>query len=523
MSTISSSSVDGLVSGLQTSSIISSLIAVDSATQTRLKSSVSSTQLKITAYQSVSSKMLAVQEAATKLQAATAWTPTKATSSDKSVAVSTTEAASAGSVSFSVTGVAAGRTVTSAIFNSKAADKGAELTSALGGSPLDVVRSDGKFVTITPSSGDLEAVAKAVNDAADLGIKAVAIRVGDGQYRLQITSTKTGASEGDFKIVPSVGGNASTGRDGKLREVGFDAQDFADLNVQDVTRTGGTGYTASSSKDASILLATGDPMTSPTNTFSDIIAGLSFTVSAESPFKADAPTEREKATVSVAPNSAAVAASMKALVDAANAALDDVALQSRAASVSADGSVTGGGTLRGDPALRSLRSQIIEAVTGNITATGINTSAASFGVESTRDGKLVFKEGSFLAAYEKDPTGLKDLVAKRSTTVVDGKTVVADDGKDGIATRLRNVVDQAIGRKEDTAIGLKALDGTITQIITNQNISIADLKNRIADWDVKLKDKQAYYQKYYGALEVQLGKLQSQSSWLAGQLSNLGS
>ncbi len=47
------------------------------------------------------------------------------------------------------------------------------------------------------------------------------------------------------------------------------------------------------------------------------------------------------------------------------------------------------------------------------------------------------------------------------------------------------------------------------------------MNDDIADWDVRLEQRRTSLERQYGALEVALGKLQSQSSWLAGQISSL--
>ncbi|PPK94500.1 flagellar hook-associated protein 2 [Kineococcus xinjiangensis] len=490
MSSISSSAVDGLVSGLNTSGIITSLIAADAAPQTRMKSSVSAAQLKVTAFQSINTKILAMQDAAAKLQDATSWNPTKATSSHASVAVSAGSGAAVGSVNVTVTGIAKGKTTTSGVHEPGVTS----LSTVLGGSPLDVMRSDGKFVTITPSSGTLTDVADAINRAEDLGIKAVAIRVGENKYRLQITSTRTGTDVGEFKIAAH-GGVVSNGRDGLTRS------DYA--SVTDVSA--GNGYTSTAATNASINTGTGDPdFTSKTNTFANIMTGLSLTVSevTASPVK-----------ISVTQDSAAVASAMEGLVTAANAVLSDIALQTRAGTPNANGSFTGGGSLRGDSGLRSLQGQIINAVTSAITATGTATSAVTIGVQSTRDGKITFDKAKFLSAYEANPTGVKNLVATKSVAV-------PADGKDGLATRLQMLGEVSTGKNSTTGVQ-DPTRGTLTAAISGQNNSISDLTKRIADWDVRLEQKKAQYQKYYGAMEVSLGKLKSQSSWLAGQLASL--
>ncbi|MCI3925449.1 flagellar filament capping protein FliD [Paenibacillus sp. TRM 82003] len=401
-----------------------------------------------------------------------------------------------------VTGLASARSVASPMFTP--ANGTVDPTAAPLSYPLDVVRSDGSYVTLQPSSGTLSEVVDAINEAEGFGIKAVAIRVGadasgNPSYRLQITSAGTG-TENDFRLVPRGSGPVGTASDPqKLSGSGADGKftpaDYAALDeVADLTQLSAAG-------NATIQLGDGtDPIsiTSSTNTFADVMPGVSLTVSAET---------TTAATVTVGRDSNAVASAVQSLVDAANAALKDITLQSRAGSVGSDGKVTGGGTLRGDSTMRALKSQVLSAVTSAVGG----TSAATFGLQSTRDGELTFDKTKFLEAYAKDPAGVQALVSTKATDPAAASK--------GVVERLREVTVGAIGDLKLSS----AATGTLTSVIDGQNSSIKDLTSRIADWDTRLAAKKERYQKYYGALETALGKLQSQSTWLAGQLGSLPS
>ena len=49
-----------------------------------------------------------------------------------------------------------------------------------------------------------------------------------------------------------------------------------------------------------------------------------------------------------------------------------------------------------------------------------------------------------------------------------------------------------------------------------------DLARQIADWDVRLAQRQETLKKQYTDLETALSQLKSQSSWLTEQLAQLG-
>ena len=108
---MSSMSLDGLVSGLSTSSLIQQLMQVEAAPQTALRTKVTSQQKTITAYQSVNTKMSGLLSAAKALGSTDTWTSMKATSSSDAVAVSAKPGASSGSLTFKVDKLAATQTV----------------------------------------------------------------------------------------------------------------------------------------------------------------------------------------------------------------------------------------------------------------------------------------------------------------------------------------------------------------------------------------------------------------------------
>ena len=511
---VSSSAVDGLVSGLDTTTIISQLIKVDAAPQDALKAKVNASNLKVTAYQSVNSSIAAIQTAADALQKAATWASTKASSSDESITVTAGSSATPASLDVQVDRLATGRSIIGNRDLKVAAD-GTISNPMDVPIPIDIVRSDGSFVTINPSSGALADVVGAINKASKMGINAVAIRVKDDTYRLQITSSTTGLSKGDFKVVAHTGGAPESDGNGSATYAGYVANDSAWFGNLAST---GDFKNITGSQDAQISV--GPPngqfsITSTSNTFADVMPGVAVTVS-----KVSGTSTPVSGTVRVASDPDAVATAMQGLVDASNAALSNIALQSRSGSVGTTGSITGAGLLRGDTALRTLQSQIMSAVTNGLGHAGSQTSAADFGVQSTRDGKLTFDKSKFLAAYSANPTALQRQVSSvaAGSNLDSAKNPVPDS--DGIVERLRNVTVFAVG---DLKASPTTASGVLTTTISGQQKSVDDLTHKIADWDVRLAQKKIRYQKYYSSLEVSLGKLKSQGSWLSGQLASLSS
>ncbi len=614
--------VDGLVSGLNTSQLISQLMQLEAQPQTALKAKVQTTQTVLASYQSVNTKLSALRTAAQSLNDASTWQTMKGTSSSSSVAVTASATAAAGSFTFDVTRLATAQSsISSATFSGLSAQ-------VSDGGPVVITKADGSTVTINAGDGSLGAVAASINANADAGVKAASIQVSPGVYRLQLTSATTG-EPGAFSV------------SGLGDFVGLSAAGNAEITVG----KGSAGeYT----------------ITSSSNTFKDAIPGTSFTVSAL----------ESGVTLSVATDSSGLADKMQALVDAANAALNEISKQT-----SYNAGTKTASPLLGDSTVRNLQQNILGTVS---TLLGNGTSTANLGIQLTKSGTLTFDRNTFLDAFAADPvkvrqavtssgsfapsssglTGTVSLVrasegmregplavavtqaATRATTTlatssgiqagqvitigingltstyttVDGETseslaaalsasasshgiamsAFVNDSGDvalransyGSAPALTATTDgslaiaevgaghdvkgtingvEATGRGQQlyttgpgavtlqvtldeadvaslggasagtfnfqagiaqrlNAVAYTTLDpvaGTLTTAIAGRNSAIKTYNDQIANWDVRLKTRQDALQRQYANLEVMLGKLQSQSSWLSGQIASL--
>jgi flagellar hook-associated protein 2 len=67
----------------------------------------------------------------------------------------------------------------------------------------------------------------------------------------------------------------------------------------------------------------------------------------------------------------------------------------------------------------------------------------------------------------------------------------------------------------------KAKQGVLQSLIQQRNDAIKGLNDQVSAWDVRLESRKTALQRQFSNLEVALGKMQQQSSWLAGQLAGL--
>jgi flagellar hook-associated protein 2 len=455
---VTGASVDGLVSGMQTSSVIASLMQVEAAPQTALKSKVSTQQKVVGSYQSINTKMGALLAAAKAINDPMAWKGATATSSSSSVLAtsSATGTNQTGSVTFKVKQLAASE---SRIFSAgSVAQTSDSITTASSINITNTATGVSKPLAITDTS--LKGVVDAINGSTDLGVKATAIQLAPGKYTLQLTANDTGAASA-FTI---------DGIDGL-------GADVAATQGSDAILTVGTTNTFE--------------ISSATNTFTGLMDGLTITAKAQSA-DTDPPI-----TVGVASDTEGIAGKVQAMVDAANAALTEIGAQTKNAS----GDVPAG-TLSGNSSMQQLASSILQTVSGGAGALG---SLKDVGVELTRDGQLTFDKTTFVSALNADPA--------KTQSYFNGTTDIDNDGvKDGLADKMTAMADKAT----------QVNTGTLAQLITSGNSSIKDLNDRIGDWDVRLQQRQETLQRQFTAMETALGSLKNQSSWLSGQLSSLG-
>ncbi|MET0765724.1 MAG: flagellar filament capping protein FliD [Blastococcus sp.] len=467
----------GLISGMDTGSLITQLIAAEAGPQTALKARLKATETTASAYRTVNTTFLAVSAAAQAALSPGAWTPVKASSTSSSVAVSATAGATANSLSFTVKQLASGH----AVLNRSATPGGwTSATSLYGASQITVSDENGtpSATTITiGGTGTLADAAAAIN-ASDHGLTASVVQISTGEARLRITSKETGLAS-KFSLSGAGIFDPST--------------DAADAKIT----IGGPDYPVD--------------ISSTTNTFASVLAGATFTVS-----KAG-----EAATVSITSDPDAVAAKVQSLVDAVNAAVK----YARDYTSNAPGSTA---TLKGDYAVSSLGARLMDAVSFPIPgAVLVNPPGvtlplprdgfpSAMGFAVAKDGKSIdFDKTKFLTALKADPALAQRMVGGTAAGAgADEKVGTADDvAASGIAGRLLAV---AKGATDTTT-------GSLVSLANGQDSLMKGYKDQIAAWDLRLAKRKEMLTRQFTAMETSLSSLRNQSTWLAGQINSLPS
>ncbi len=442
---MSSFGIDGLASGLDTTSIINQLMQVERIPQQQLQSTLRAQTSSVTAYQVVASRLKSVTTAIAALAKDATWNAKATTVTGTSAQVTASAAALAGQTTIDVKSLATAARLTSTGSHA--------LTDVVAQVPLTLTTPGGQSVTVTPASGTLQDVVSALNSTVGAGVAAVAVKVGEGAYRLQVRSTTTGAGT-PFQI--------------QGLTAAMDPVDPGTNAVYEVDGLSGQ---------------------SPTNTVVDLVPGVTAAFQSAG-----------VSTVTVRADGGRTTAAVKAVVDAVNTALDEIGIQGVRDSKSPRG------PLAGDSQVRAIANSLVRAVVDGLGG----RSSAELGIQSTRDGRLTFDEAAFTAALAKDPAGTRALLAPAPAAVpAPGSAAGMPDG--GLMSRVAAVVDRAT----------KADGGTITSSVQGREQRLKDLQTAIDSWDRRLEQRREMLQRQFSGLEVSLNKLQSQSSWLAGQLSAL--
>lgn len=371
-------SIDGLISGQDTTTLINNLLAVEAIPQTLLKGKVSAAQSYTTAVQGLNTQVAALADTATKAAKPASYDLYTATSSSSQVTATTSTGAAAGVLDVTVGRLAQNQvTVTGPL-------------TAWPETTLTLTNAAGTATVITPASASLDDVVTAVN-AAGLGITATKVAVGADGFRVQFSSAAPGA-----------------------------AASF--------TLTGGTVPTTQvrAAQDAQVTLWAGttaeQTITSGSNTFTNLLPGLDVTVNAVS---------TTPVTLTLTRDDTAITKMAGGLVSSLNDIFAVITNRS-AVSTTTDStgkSVTTAGLFAGDGTIRTVKQNLLTAASMPVDG----RSPSEIGISITKSGTLEFDAEKFAAALAKDPAGVMKTVQEISGRVATA-AATASDKYDGTLT-----------------------------------------------------------------------------------------
>jgi flagellar hook-associated protein 2 len=297
------------------------------------------------------------------------------------------------------------------------ASAGATLSLPGTGGSVSAVLSGGlragstALTNVSSGDGTLATVVSTIN-AAGAGISATAVQVSASSYRLQLSSSATGAAS-TISMNPAAFGTAL-----------------------------GSLTTLTSGADALVTVGSGPgsyQVSSASNTLSGLMTGVTLSL-----VKADA---QNPVTVTVSQDPNSVAGSVQKMVDAANSALSQIHQ-----ATAYDPASKSAGALLGDPIVEELQNQILRAVADTVPGSSLDPS--SVGIQLTSTGTITFDQTKFTTALAANPSAVTSLfrqaatgvaqrlqtVGKNATDVVSGSLTLAITGGQAQVTDLGNQV-----------------------------------------------------------------------------------
>jgi flagellar hook-associated protein 2 len=447
--------LSGVVSGLNTSALVAAEIEAESAPKEALQAQVTTDNTLLKSLQALNSSYASLATQATADSAPNAWNVFTTASSSPSVTATTTTDAAAGSISFTVNSVA-----------QQQVDVTAPMENSTTTPTFTIVGSNGTQTEIDPASGSIQDIVAAINSSS-AGVSAIAVASGTDTangaalYRLQLTSTTAGAS-GAFSVFR---GNPSEVTAGTATDL--------------LSQSGAASIQTAS--DASVTLwagtAAAQTITSNTNTFANLLPGVTVSVSA---------VQSSPVTITITQDTNTITNAASSLLTSVNTLLQSVASQSAiTSSTDASGNITtSGGPFTGDGTIRDGANQLFNA----IAQASSTRSPASIGFIINNDGTLTFDQSTFQAALAADPTGTESYLQSIATQVAAQATAQSDP-----------------------------VEGTLTTRISSLSSDITNLNSQVATWTTQLAARQTQLESAYAAMESQLSALKTQQQWLTQQ------
>ena len=447
----------GIGSGLDVNSLVQQLIAAEGQPVQQRLA------IKESQYQSKLSAYGSLKSALSALKTATEKLQNAETFDARTIASSNEEAVTVSVQASAVPARYSVNIVSTAVAERLTSGAFASAETTVGTGSLAISVGGAAFeVAIDAENNTVGGIADAINASADnTGVQATVINAEGGSY-LVISGNDTGT---DNKITVT-----QSGGDGGLAALAYDpANGLNQLTLSEPAA------------DAEATV-NGFQVFSATNVFDDVIAGVSFNA-----LKA---TDGEALTVTVANDTAGVKKSLQTFVNAYNAFIETSAnLSAYDAETKVAGALQGDSTLRGVSNL--LRRELSENTDG---IDPLLDTLSEIGVSLDEDGKLEIDEAQIDTLNQENYGAISALFG----------------GEKGYGSRLIGVLDAYIDS-----------DGILQARTDGLQSSIDRLEQQNEALNRRLQSLESRLLRQFNGLDSLLSQLNSTSSFLAAQLSNV--
>lgn len=405
----------GVGSGLDLSSIVSGLMAVEKQPLTALKTKQSTVESRISALGTLKSALASLQTAAGNLVPGTTQTLAEkfssftAKSADETVATATAKSGVA-ATKYTLTNI----TLASAEQVRKT-ETALGIPSGTGSGTLSIKVGSGDSVDVSVNNGSsLTDIAKAIN-SSKAGVTASVINDGTAKH-LVITAKESGANN-------TISITGSTGWEGfNFRPSSASADTNSWVSQQAAT---------SASVDVNGLT-----ITSQSNTISDAVSGLSINL-----LKASSAGTTINVTQD---NTSSITSALNAFVTAYNTAASSMK------SMGAYNATTKvAGALQGDAVLRSAQAQVSRLVTAKY-GTGDLQTLSDLGISLQKDGTLKLDSTKLNKAIENDFAAVSEMVSAVGTGFKTGlNSLINSSGSVTSATESANRLVKELQKRQE--------------------------------------------------------------------------
>ena len=465
--------VSGLMSGLDTDSIISKLMDIERRPIMLLQKKEAGYQAKITALGQVKSAMSELKSAVEALKKSDDFLSYSASSSNTDIlTVSAGDDVQTGSYNITVSQLASAQQVRSSGFSGSDAEVGT------GTITIQVGSGESVDIDITEDNNTLSGIAQAINDA-DAGVAAGVINDGNGNYYLTLQAQKTGTDNTiSFNVQDDDG----------------DSNDASGLSALYTDPAAGTLTETQAAANAQ-LSVNGIAVERASNEIDDLIDGMTINLKA-----AD---ESTPVTVTASKGYGGLTGKLNTFVEKYNALVDLLKKQTAYNAASKQG-----GTLLGDSTVSRIETGMSRMLYQ--TVDGVDSSVNSLsklGMEVDDSGHLSLDTSKLNSAMESHPED----VAKFFTS--------NDTGNEGIAVKFYDFLDGYL--KSSTGIlsskidGLKKSTDKIEDQIERINDRLAKREENLRHQFNALEDLMLQFQQTSGQLDQQLSTIKNLNSQIS--------
>ncbi|WP_217874739.1 flagellar filament capping protein FliD [Pseudoalteromonas shioyasakiensis] len=334
-----------------------------------------------------------------------------------------------------------------------------DVVTASGGT-LSFAAGDKSFDLTLDAGATLADLRDAINDSDDnFGVTANIINTGT-ESKLVLTSNVSG-----------------TGNDLVITNDNAELDNVSTL-ANDGVSAGGIAIAAGDEAKSAEIKVDGISIVSDTNTFKDAVQDMTIVAKRQS-------VDNETAKLSVEVDRDSVTKLVDEFIKNYNNLIGQIGFQTRV-----------GKPLNGDSTIRSFDSQLVNALSSEITDAGPFTSIFDIGLGVDKDGYL---EKSTLVR------SLNEVMDENYDDI--GKAFA---GENGIAKQLESLLDNYVDSK-----------GIMKQREDSLNSQLDDLEDDVINHEYRMESLEARLREQYAGLDVLLANMQSTQSYLSAQLSSL--